>query len=97
MWHLAAGSAGAARHGSSHPLSPALSGMNSSYFEEEEEEMSLLPPPGAQRRWGGHAWLLGRCLPALRLRRVSNAHPPAFCVQATAAAAPPTRSHLATR
>ncbi|KAI7837872.1 hypothetical protein COHA_008359 [Chlorella ohadii] len=43
-WHLAASGAR-----QSHPLSPALSGVNSSYFEEEEEEMSLLPPPGTLR------------------------------------------------
>ncbi len=47
-WHLAA--SGARPAATSHPLSPALSGVNSSYFEDEEEEMSLLPPPGEHER-----------------------------------------------
>ena len=47
-WHLAASGAMAGSR-PAHPLSPALSGVNSSYFEEEEEEMSLLPPPGGPR------------------------------------------------
>ena len=98
-WHLAASGAR-----QSHPLSPALSGVNSSYFEEEEEEMSLLPPPGTLRNMfmacvrtaSVRAWRPPSACAARRTqeRRLILCH---LNVQATTAAGPPTKSLSATR
>lgn len=106
-WHLAASGAMAGSR-PAHPLSPALSGVNSSYFEEEEEEMSLLPPPGGPRSASAHdaacsvqhgAWRPPSSSGICRGRTQApdaRSPTPAAILQATAAAGPPTRNPSAT-